>query len=324
MKAEVIRSSILAPYIDGLIEEKHANGYDYASEELILNRFDAYCCRKGLDTTEVSKEFLSEWMERSDTEGAFYQGKRISCVRQLLLFMATCGMKEYIPHDFCHFKRALPHIFDKEEIDAFFSAVDSYSPGHRASDRRMSMEYRLLFRWYCCCGLRNNEAAGIAVENVDLENGALTILNSKGSKDRLVYLPDDLRIISISYLKWLTDNLGTVPKWFFPAMDPEHSLPITTVDSVFNRFWNQTPFADCSNKPTVHDFRFSFVVKRMNTWSEQGLDLQVMMPYLSRYLGHKTTKETFYYYYLVSDAYRTVAAKDSITGSVIPEVIPYE
>ena len=69
MKAEVIRSSILAPYIDGLIEEKHANGYDYASEELILNRFDAYCCRKGLDTTEVSKEFLSEWMERSDTEG---------------------------------------------------------------------------------------------------------------------------------------------------------------------------------------------------------------------------------------------------------------
>lgn len=324
MKNEVKRGSILAPYIDGLIEEKHANGYGYASEELVLNRFDAYCCRKKLGTTEVTKEFLSEWMDRSDTEGAFHQGKRISCVRQLLLFMATCGLKEYIPHDFCHFKRALPHIFDQEELDAFFSVVDSYLPEHRASDRRMSMEYRMLFRWYCCCGLRNNEAAGIAVENVDLENGVLTILNSKGSKDRLVYLPDDLRVSSISYLKWLTASLGTVPKWFFPAMNPEHSLPNTTIDSVFSRFWSQTPFADCSNKPTVHDFRFSFVVKRMNTWAEQGLDLQVMMPYLSRYLGHKTTKETFYYYYLVSDAYRTVAAKDSITESVIPEVVPYE
>ena len=67
----------------------------------------------------------------------------------------------------------------------------------------------------------------------------------------------------------------------------------------FTRFWNKTPYANCSNKPTVHDFRFSYVVSRMNLWAEAGVDLQVMMPYLSRYLGHKSTNETFYYYYLV-------------------------
>ena len=63
---------------------------------------------------------------------------------------------------------------------------------------------------------------------------------------------------------------------------------------------------------------------RMNLWAEQGLDLQVMMPYLSRYLGHKTTKETFYYYFLVQDAYKTVEKKDTIADSVIPEVQHYE
>lgn len=90
---------------------------------------------------------------------------------------------------------------------------------------------------------------------------------------------------------------------------------------VFTKFWNMTPHADCANKPTVHDFRFTFVVNRMNLWAEKGVDLKVMMPYLSRYLGHKTTKETFYYYYLVSDAYRTVDNKDSIACDVIPEVM---
>lgn len=181
-----------------------------------------------------------------------------------------------------------------------------------------------MFRWYLCCGLRNAEAAGILTENVDLETGTLTILDSKGNKDRLVYLPNDLLESTRQYHSYLTDTLGKESKWFFSGMNPEKSLPNTSVDSVFNRFWNKTPYANCSNKPTVHDFRFSYVVSRMNLWAEDGVDLQVMMPYLSRYLGHKSTNETFYYYYLVKEAYKTIEKKDTIADDVIPEVPSYE
>lgn len=326
MKDRTVRKSLIAPYIDGLLEEKHANGYSYESEELVLNRFDTYCINKKLETPEITKEFLSGWMERSETEGSFNHGKRISCVRQLLVFMATCGINVYIPHDFCHFKRALPHIFEVEELVSFFSEVDSYFPpdNRPAYLHRLANEYRLLFRWYLCCGLRNAEAAGILTENVDLETGTLTILDSKGNKDRLVYLPDDLLESTRQYHSYLTDTLGKESKCFFPGMNPEKSLPNTSVDSVFNRFWNKTPYANCSNKPTVHDFRFSYVVSRMNLWAEAGVDLQVMMPYLSRYLGHKSTNETFYYYYLVKEAYKTIEKKDTIADDVIPEVPSYE
>lgn len=326
MKDRTVRKSLIAPYIDGLLEEKHANGYSYESEELVLNRFDTYCIDKKLEAPEITKAFLSDWMERSETEGSFNHGKRISCVRQLLVFMATCGINVYIPHDFCHFKRALPHIFEVEELVSFFSEVDSYFPpdNRPAYLHRLANEYRLLFRWYLCCGLRNAEAAGILTENVDLETGTLTILDSKGNKDRLVYLPDDLLESTRQYHSYLTDTLGKESKWFFPGMNPEKSLPNTSVDSVFNRFWNKTPYANCSNKPTVHDFRFSYVVSRMNLWAEAGVDLQVMMPYLSRYLGHKSTNETFYYYYLVKEAYKTIEKKDTIADDVIPEVPSYE
>ena len=326
MKDRTVRKSLIAPYIDGLLEEKHANGYSYESEELVLNRFDTYCINKKLETPEITKEFLGDWMERRETEGSFNHGKRISCVRQLLVFMATCGINVYIPHDFCHFKRVLPHIFEAEELVSFFSEVDSYfPPDNRPADlHRLANEYRLFFRWYLCCGLRNAEAAGILTENVDLETGTLTILDSKGNKDRLVYLPDDLLKSTRQYHSYLIDTLGKESKWFFPGMNPEKSLPNTTVDSVFNRFWNKTPYANCSNKPTVHDFRFSYVVSRMNLWAEAGVDLQVMMPYLSRYLGHKSTNETFYYYYLVKEAYKTIEKKDTIADDVIPEVPSYE
>lgn len=320
-----IRRSILAPYIDDLLAEKRANGYAYDNAEQILNRFDSYCVDKELDTLEISKSFLNEWMERKETEGEFNRGKRISYVRQLLLFMATCGIKEYIPHDFCHFKKALPHIFAPEEIREFFAVVDSYIPQHRPlAEVRLANEYRLIFRWYCCCGLRNSEAASIASENVDLNDGILTILDSKGGKDRLVYLSDDLLRASREYYRYLIDTLGYEPTWFFPGSSPDKPLPNTTLDSVFNRFWKLTRYSGCSNKPTIHDFRFTYVVNRMNQWAEEGLNLQMMMPYLSRYLGHKTTDATLYYYYLVSDAYKTVEKKDTYACEVIPEVCTHE
>lgn len=325
IRSNYIRKSVVAPYIDGLLDEKHANGYSYSCEEYILNRFDRYCVLNDLKSPEISKPFLEPWMEQTESEGERQRGKRISCVKQLLLFMASCGIRiSYIPHDFYPFRRALPHIFEMDEICAFFAALDSDSASRDNFRKRFVMEYRLIFRWYLCCGLRNSEAAGIRTENVDLDKGILTILNAKGNKDRLVYMTDDLVKASRKYYSYLSDILGFYPEWFFPAKNPARPISNTTIDVAFNRYWNQTPYSGCNNKPTVHDFRFSFVVFRMNTWAEQGLDLQVMMPYLSRYLGHKSTDETFYYYYLVNDAYKTVEKNDTTANEVIPEVTVYE
>lgn len=317
--------SIISAYITGMLQEKRSNGYSYDTEERILERFDRYCADNGLDKTEISKVFLDKWMECTETEGNFNQAKRISVVRQLLLYMASCGISVYIPHDFCNFKRVQPHIFDSFEIHEFFNVVDDYQPEHRpVYEVRLANEYRLIFRLYCCCGLRNSEVAGIATENVNLEEGILTILNSKGNTDRLVYLPEDLLKSCIEYFLYMRTTLGFTPKWFFPAKTLDKPLKNTTLDKVFNKFWGKTKYAPCTNKPTIHDFRFTFVVNRMNIWAEEGLDLQVMMPYLSRYLGHKSINETFYYYYLVSDAYKTVAKKDTVASAVIPEVGSYE
>ena len=55
-------------------------------------------------------------------------------------------------------------------------------------------------------------------------------------------------------------------------------------------------------------------------WIEAGIDLDVMLPYLSRYLGHTDPQETFYYYHMVSSAFRILKGKDKISSDVIPEV----
>ena len=116
--------SILSTYLQGVIEEKRSAGYTYDTEGMILKRFDQYCIDKHLKSTKITKEFLSDWMSQSDDEKEMQQAKRISCVRQLLLYMASMGMDVYIPSHFCNFGVHLTHILAPEELSAFFHELD--------------------------------------------------------------------------------------------------------------------------------------------------------------------------------------------------------
>ena len=80
----------------------------------------------------------------------------------------------------------------------------------------------------------------------------------------------------------------------------------------------------CEKRPTVHALRHAFVVDRMNKWMMEGVPLEVMMPYLIRYLGHSGLNDTLYYYHHVRKAFQIARQKDRISGQVIPEVVKYE
>ena len=318
--------SVLAPFITGLLDEKRSLGFDYHTEELILVRFDKYCILKGLKSSRVTRDFLEEWCTQTDTECLSQKKKRITVVRQLMLYMASLGNAVYLPKAGGRNEVILPHIFTQEELQAFFHEADSYVPATaRPADRRLANEFRVLFRILYCCGLRNSEGCGIAKDQVDLDNGILTILDSKGNKDRLVYMADDLLELCREYYRCLCGWLAGRPRWFFPGRDPDKPLRNTTVDRAFNRFWERTRFhASCSNKPTVHDLRFTFVTDRINLWAAQGIPTDIMMPYLQKYLGHKNLQDSYYYYHNSRQLYETIQISDKTAGKVIPEVTGYE
>jgi integrase len=153
----------------------------------------------------------------------------------------------------------------------------------------------------------------------------LLIRISKDNKDRIVYLPDDLRLLLIRYAEHLKVKYNDCSVWFFPAREMDNLLSVGLIDKRFYEAWNATSFASaCPDKPTVHSLRHTFVVKRMNAWMEQGIPLRSMLPYLSKYLGHKSVEDTFYYYHQIDTAFRIVHCKDSRSKAIIPEVPAYE
>lgn len=62
------------------------------------------------------------------------------------------------------------------------------------------------------------------------------------------------------------------------------------------------------------------VVDRINKWILEGVDINVMFVYLSKFLGHENPDESFYYYHMVADAFKIIRQRDTISQKVIPEV----
>ena len=318
-------SSCFGPYIQQFIEKKRSIGFVYEHEEWELKHFDQFCCEKGVSELALRRALVMEWGQLRENEFKSTSGSRFSVIRQFGLYLLSLNLEAYLPSNYSYSSKRKTHVLSDEEIAAVFKIVDQRQPVSSNPDFwRLSLEYKIILRLIYCCGLRISEARLLKNQDVDLNRGTLRIMQSKGHKDRLVYLAPDMEQLLLLYHNEIISRYKCRTEWFFPGRRPDVPIPNTTVDTVFSRFWSRTRFSRCSNKPTVHDFRFSFVVYRMNRWAEEGMDLSVMMPYLSRHLGHKSPNETMYYYYLVNDAYRTIAKKDSIASAVIPEVMPYE
>ena len=315
-------ASVFASMIKDYIASHREVGFMYDNQAYWLFRFDRYCCDNEVKEVAISKQLFEAWAAKSDTETKTTQNNRLQALKGFCVYLNIMGIPAYIPLILPRPEKVVPYLMKDEDIQEFFEQVDLYTTtDHVPAFQRMAHEYKVLFRLIYCCGLRNNEACSLKIKNIDTVNGILTLYQSKGRKDRIVYLSEDLRRLCLSYLQWLNVRLDAPSEWLFPGKNPEQHIPKTSLDRKFNELWNRTRLSKtCDKKPTVHCLRHAFVIKRINSWMEADIPLNVMMPYLSSYLGHKGPMETYYYFHQVEDAFRTVRRKDGVSALVIPEV----
>lgn len=315
-------SSIFSIYIEEYIKQRRLSGFSFDAQSYRLSKFDEYCNNIQVKEPIITKQLFDNWSKKSVTESKTTQSGRLSTIRGFCIYLNTLGIKAYIPHHFSRCEKVIPHLMNDEEIKSFFEQADDYKTRSRVNSFvRLEKEYKVLFRLIYCCGLRNSEACGLKFADVDTDKAILTIIHSKGDKDRIVYMASDLSDLCTNYKTFLVKELGFEPLWFFPGKYIDAHIPNTSVDKKFNDFWNKTTYAKkCDKKPTVHCLRHSFVIKRMNLWMAQDIDLDVMMSYLSQYLGHSSPKETYYYFHQIDEIFKTIKRKDTISEIVIPEV----
>lgn len=307
--------------IQGLIEQKKQSGYIYDSAKYILVQFDLFCIENNIHTTVITKELSDLWQSYYVSESKSRRASRMSVLRQLSRYMNEHGKECYIPSKFSAKGYRLAYVMNDSEIREFFTAADNYVPKIKGIRFQiLAEEYKVLFRFIYCCGLRVSEARKLKMENIDFEKNTAIILRSKGDKDRLIYIADDVCDMCRDMIDVLRNKYHFYSEYLFPSSNPNIPLQVSSINKKFQEFWKKTPGASDSRYPTVHSLRYSFVVKRMNLWMENGENLTAMMPYLSKYLGHESVENTYYYYHQIESAFKIVRQKDLLSDSIIPEV----
>lgn len=311
--------SRLASYIKSFVEFKHSLGWKYETGEFYLREFDRYHAENESEIASL-KEIIKRWVTLRDTESSNTQHVRVSPIREFGKFLHSSGYSDsyVIPKKVCQKQsRTMPHFFTDNEIVRFFNLCDTLYPRKENIVRHLvlPMYYRLLY----CCGVRTCEARLLMRENVNLNNGYIDILHSKGPKDRRIFLPEDLVSLYIKY-DAIINNIFPDRMYFFPIKS-NACYQSQSIGQNFIKIWKAADLGNESgSKARAYDFRHHFAFSNLNRWIEEGTDVNSMLPYLMRYMGHSCLESTFYYLHLVPEFFATFSEKTKTLEGLLPEV----
>ena len=312
--------SIMGNQMHRYLNEKRLLGHrSCMSYSRYLCDFDRFLQHEKHGFEGLSKEIVERWLAKRPHEKPATQSYRRTVIRQFSQFLFRNEIPTYIiPYGQWTITRSdfIARIFTKEEIRNFFNTIDSL-PVTGISPMRHIVTPEI-FRLFYSCGLRKEEALGLKVSNVDLQEGVLTIFDGKFGKDRLVPMAPSMT----NRLKIFSTTIGARGRddYFFPAPDGGryHSNPIYVL---FRKILRQIGISHGGRRhgPRIHDFRHTFAVHKLMQWHHEGADLNVKLPILAAYMGHRTLKGTQRYLQLTPELFPEVAERFEKTyGHIIP------
>jgi integrase/recombinase XerD len=271
--------------VEQYIDHKRSLGMKFDSPAVVLrsfaraagdvspDAFNAEHVRGFLFSEETAAQTASQ---KCSTLRGFY---RFAVARQIV---ATSPLPVRMPRAS---QRLVPYVYTDAEMHTLIQAV-GLQPLSKLQPHTMQAILFLLYG----AGLRIGEAVRLAMTDVDLLNRVLSIRLSKFYKDRLVPIGEDLAFTLQSYSsarRCLGHSDADDPP--FLVDDAGEPISVQLADQSFRRLCRVAKIHREEGgrfQPRLHDLRHSFAVHRIVAWYKAGVNVNMMLPRLSTYLGH--------------------------------------
>ena len=292
------------------------------SYESFLKTFENYCQNEFSDYNELTQEMVDSWCKKRDTENNNSHNTRI---RVIILFLKYTNSRHitslkipiYLKPEKYTYK---PHIFTEQELNNFFYACDNIQiKGSNIQSINNQLSIPVFFRLLYSTGMRTIEARLLKTEDVDLENGIISIKKTKTNNQHFVVLNDLMKEYLIKFNKEISLLFPNRIYFFNSSNNKFHSKE--WIEKNFKKYWSK--YNDSYAIP--YDLRHHYAITNINSWINKGIEANDKLYYLSKSMGHSNVESTKYYYSLIprmSDIF-----KNQINDSfefLIPEVKDYE
>jgi len=310
-------TSVFAPDLERFLGFKESMGIHCASRLWYLKNFDRYCTDHGLQNFDRSA--LEGWVTSR------LSGRPNSC-RSWMSYIRDFGRWEringnenaYVLSDQWKSKRIRiqPYLFSHEEVSRFFDAaarLESISP--------WKWQGLAFFALMHSCGLRTCEVRRLAVNDVNLDERFIDVRWSKGNRSRQLPITDQVVGILAECDRALERTLGKKRAAFFASSTGNPVDPVS-VGVMFTRIWDQArlPRPLEGKQPRPYDLRHHYAYANIERWMAEGVDVNAMLPYLARYMGHASLDSTYYYIHTSPDFMGGYADIVREGQKILPEV----
>ena len=269
-------------------------GFKMKREEKLLYQFINFLERQGFVYITTSTA-LSWAMQPRDCHPGNWRNRFLIVRRFAKYIHALDPRTEIPPSDVLRdrYQRRTPHIYTEEEILRLIKAAK----GTRAPKGLWGWTFSTVFGLLAVTGMRISEAVNLNREDVDLNEGILTIRETKFRKSRLVPIHSSTTKMLQRYSRSRDKIFPELRSGSFFVTEWGKRLRAKKVGEKFLALARKIDLRGPKGTPGphLHDLRHTFAANTMLKWYRLGVDVDAHMSELSTYLGHLNTAETYWY-----------------------------
>lgn len=314
-------NSKLGPSMQALIELRQSLGYCDKNLVSHLRNFDHYLVSTGQTELFLIRRAAEEWAAAGTPRS---RCRRLQTLRILGRFLAQSFPECYIPGPAWGSRSASsfrPHIYTQAEIEALLIEAARLPP---AGSLR-PLTYVTLISLLYTSGLRISEALALRLCDVDLEDGILSIHESKFHKSRSVPLHATVTSRLRHYLQ-VRNQKGhrRDSEASFLVNEWKRNCNYGTVIGVFLGIARRAGLRGPPGQsgPRIHDLRHTFAVHRLLAWYRDDGDVQARLPLLATYLGHVCIVSTQVYLEITAELLDQAARRFQPPDAIITKETP--
>jgi integrase len=272
-------------------------GFKLREADRLLTRFVAFM--EVRHAPHITTRLALEWVQQAKAVQPAERARRLCFIRGFARHRsATDPLTEVPPWQLCPYRssRARPYLYSEQEVKDLLAAALRLPTAWPSTPLRPRV-FHCLLGLLSVTGLRISEALDLKLEDVDPDQGVLTIRSAKFGRSRLVPLHPTTRTVLVDYLQRRRQFLGPRRSDFVFVSNRGTRLDGGRVHRAFYTLSRQTGLRALGsrNGPRLHDFRHRFAVQVLTRWYESGEDPARRLPELSTYLGHIYVAGTYWY-----------------------------
>ncbi len=245
----------------------------------------------------VTGKWMVRWVRENPSTDPSYQGLRFGAIRGFAIYHSTVDPHtEVPPADLMprtHGRNRF-YLYSDEEVQRLLAETLKHRVGATSISRWVRYT---LYGLLSVTGLRIGEALRLNLADVDLDQGILTIRDSKFGKSRLVPLHPSTRTALRRYLQRRNDYFNR--RDIEPFFVSRHGTRMRHNDAWKSlvRLSRKIGLRGPSDRrgPRLHDFRHRVAVQAILRCYHSGVDPERRLPALSTYLGHSNLHHTYWY-----------------------------